>query len=93
MGASGVDRQVILFSGVVAGTLGQWGFSGLQDGNFSFLGLIPGLIASIVTFPFIYENAGLNKVKVNFVKWCVAFQNGFFWPVLLEQVGKGFGAQ
>ena len=46
-----------------------------------------GVIASIVNIPMIYHNAGLDKVEVNFVKWCVAFQNGYFWPVL-EQIGK-----
>jgi len=90
MGRSGVERQLILFTGVVAGSIGQWLFAGIQSGHFALAGLVLGLIASVVTFPAIFYNAGLNKVDVNFVKWCVAFQNGFFWPALLAQVGKGF---
>ena len=90
MGRSGVERQLILFTGVVAGSIGQWLFAGVQSGHFTPAGLVLGLIASVVTFPAIFYNAGLNKVDVNFVKWCVAFQNGFFWPALLAQVGKSF---
>jgi uncharacterized membrane protein YiaA len=82
---------MILFTGVLAGTVGQWVFAAVQSGNgFRLAALVLGLIASVVTFPTIYYNAGLDKVKVSFVKWCVAFQNGFFWPAIIEQVGKGF---
>lgn len=90
MGGSGVDKQLILYTGVFAGTLGQWLFSSIQDEVYVLGNLILGLIASIVAFPAIWSNAGLNTSKVNFVKWCVAFQNGFFWPVLLEQIGRSF---
>lgn len=90
MGRSGVERQLILFTGVVAGSIGQWLFAGVQSGHFTPAGLVLGLIASVVTFPAIFYNAGLNEVDVNFIKWCVAFQNGFFWPALLAQVGKSF---
>ncbi|HMG73533.1 MAG TPA: hypothetical protein VK582_08530 [Pyrinomonadaceae bacterium] len=86
----GVTRDVILFTGVVAGTVGQWAFASVQVGKFGWHGLVLGLIASIVTFPVIYYNAGLNQNKLSFVKWCVAFQNGFFWPAILGQIAKGF---
>ena len=88
LGKSGVQSQVILFTGVLAGTIGRWLFLLLEQGSINLAGLGLGVIASIVTFPMIYHNAGLDKVEVNFVKWCVAFQNGYFWPVLLEQIGK-----
>lgn len=90
MGGGGVDRQLILYTGVLAGTIGQWLFTSIQNEHFTLANLILGLIASVVTFPAIWSNSGLDKTKVNFVKWCVAFQNGYFWPVLIEQVGKGF---
>lgn len=90
-GSKGVDRQVVLFTGVVAGSVGQWVFAGLEDRNFPVSRLALGLIASIVTFPTIFQKAGLNQVKVTLVKWCVAFQSGFFWPALLDQVAKGKG--
>ena len=86
----GVESQLVLFSGVVLGSVGQWAFAGLQNGHFPPVQLFLGLIASLVTFPAIWQNAGLSNVKVNFVKWCVAFQNGFFWPALMAQVGKAF---
>ncbi len=89
-GKSGTKREIILFTGVVAGTLGQWLFTAVGKGQIAWQGAILGLIASIVTFPVIFYNAGLDKEKLTFVKWCVAFQNGFFWPTLLEQVGKNF---
>jgi hypothetical protein len=89
LGGSGVDRQVVLFTGVIAGSVGQWVFTGLQEHNFPATRLALGLIASIVTFPAIFQKAGLNQVKVSLVKWCVAFQSGFFWPALLDQVAKG----
>lgn len=89
------DRQIVLFTGVLAGAAGQWLFAAvssgaLRAGTYSFDGLVLGLIASVVTFPAIYHNAGLDRTKVTFVKWCVAFQNGFFWPTLLDQVARGF---
>jgi hypothetical protein len=87
---AGVERQLILFTGVAAGSVGQWLFAGFQNNSFPLGGLVVGLIASIVTFPAIFYNAGLNQAEMNFVKWCTAFQSGFFWPALLEQVGKGF---
>ena len=90
MGGNGIDRQLVLYTGVLAGTMGQWLFVSIQNEHFVPANLVLGLIASVVTFPSIWSNAGLNKEKVNFVKWCVAFQNGFFWPVLLELVGKSF---
>jgi hypothetical protein len=87
-GAAGVVSELFLFSGVAAGTIGRWLISLLDQESFSWTGLLAGLVAAIVTFPAIYANAGLNRSDKTFVKWCVAFQNGYFWPVLLEQVGK-----
>lgn len=89
-GKKGVESQFSLFTGVVAGSVGQWLFAALSSGKYVWPGLALGLIASIVTFPLIYYNAGLNKEKLTFVKWCVAFQNGFFWPSLLDQVRQGY---
>jgi hypothetical protein len=89
-GSAGVIREIFLFTGVVAGVVGQSIIVALSTGNFPWINLIPGLIASIVIYPAIYYNAGLNKSNMSFVKWCVAFQNGYFWPSLLEQVSHGF---
>jgi len=92
MGKSGVKHEVGLFTGVVAGAVGQWLFAATNSGRFAWQGLVLGLIASIVTFPVIYNSAGLKNSNFTFVKWCVAFQSGFFWPALLDQVGRGFKA-
>lgn len=86
----GVKRELILFSGVLLGTVGHWIFNMLQNNQFAWPGLILGLIAGVVVFPTIYYQAELKRSKVTFVKWCVAFQNGFFWPALFELVGQSF---
>ncbi len=94
LGHKDVKRELILFTGVLAGSVGYWLFDIVQTGKFAWGGLILGIIASFVTFPTIYYNAGLDKApakaSMSFVKWCVAFQNGFFWPSLIHQVSKGF---
>jgi hypothetical protein len=90
LGKTGVRYEIVLYTGVLAGAAGQWLFAAFRSGDFAWAGLVLGVIASIVVFPAIYYNAGLNKGSFTFVKWCVAFQNGFFWPSLLEQVGRGF---
>lgn len=94
--ATGVRRELYLFSGVLAGSVGQWLFAFAQTGKPEWATLVLGVIASFVTFPVIFHNAGLDeaqtKFKMTFVKWCVAFQNGFFWPSLMQQVARGFPA-
>jgi hypothetical protein len=89
-GASGIKRELVLYTGVLAGVIGQWLIAALTNGSFVWVSLLLGFVASLVTYPAIYNNAGLNRSNVTFVKWCVAFQNGYFWPALFEQVGKGF---
>jgi hypothetical protein len=89
-GAAGVIREIFLFTGVLAGVVGQAIITELPTGNLVWTSFIPGLIAAFVTYPAIYYNAGLNKSNMSFVKWCVAFQNGYFWPALLDQLGKSF---
>lgn len=88
----GVAHDVVLFGAVVAGTVGHWLVESLSGGGFTWKPLIIGFVAAFVTFPAAYYYAGLNKGKLSVVKFCVAFQNGFFWPSLLEQVAGGFKA-
>jgi hypothetical protein len=87
-GPTGVKRQLFLYTGVVAGTAAKWLFDLVSGASSGFGPLLLGLIASIAIFLAIYEKAGLNKSRADFVKWCVAFQNGFFWAALLETLGK-----
>ena len=87
----GVKRQLFLYTGVVAGTVAKWLFDFLSGGAFAWQPLVLGLIASVVIYPTIFEKAGLNKSPADFLKWCVAFQNGFFWVALFASIGKTIG--
>ena len=89
LGGGGVKSEGVLFIGVLAGSVGQWLFTALQQHSFPANRLVLGLIASIVTFPAIFQKGGMKEAaEVTLVQWCVAFQNGFFWPALLDQVSK-----
>jgi hypothetical protein len=87
-GSTGVKRQLFLYTGVVSGTAAKWLFDLVSGASSGSAPLLLGFIASIVIFPAIYEEAGLNRSRADFVKWCVAFQNGFFWVALLDTIGK-----
>ena len=89
-GASGVKNEIGLFTGVIAGSLCRWGLHYVQTGQPDYAGLLIGLIAGIVTFPEIYRRAGMKKSEGSLVKWCVAFQGGFFWPALFDTVSQSF---
>jgi hypothetical protein len=86
----GVQRELALYTGVLAGVIAQWLSVALTSGDFSKVGLFTGVVASIVTFPAIWQNPGLKAQGMSFVKWCIAFQNGFFWPALFGQIAAGF---
>jgi hypothetical protein len=77
-GRAAVISEFFLFSGVVAGTVGRWLISVLEQEALNWKGLIVGLIAAVITFPAIYDKVGMKRSDQTFVKWCVAF----------EQVGK-----
>jgi hypothetical protein len=89
----GVESDAVLLTGVFVGTLGRWVANWVQTGEPAWGQLVAGMIASLVAFPTIYYTAGLDKSKPTLVKWCVAFQNGYFWPALMEQVGHSFAAR
>ncbi|MBV8356597.1 MAG: hypothetical protein JO189_01470 [Deltaproteobacteria bacterium] len=85
-GGAGIKRELVLYSGVVIGTVGHWLFQWSTSSRGGIGTLAAGIVASVVIFPTIYYAAGLDKIPANFVKWCVAFQNGFFWQTIIEQV-------
>ena len=95
LGGSGVGRirQPLFFSGVLLGALGQAVFDYYREGKTLGVGeLVIAIIASLVTFPWVYYRAGLNRVaQMSFAKWCVSFQYGFFWPVILKVIEKALG--
>jgi len=90
-GGKGVFYEVILLLGVIAGCIAQWVLDSLNTGSFPWVRLLAGVIASIVIFPTVWQRAGLkNTDNLSLSKWCVAFQNGYFWPVLMTQVSRTF---
>jgi hypothetical protein len=89
-GKAGVISDAILFTGVLAGVIGQVAIAALTSGHLEWVTLITGLITSFAIYPAIYHNAGLNQSNKTFVRWCVAFQNGYFWPTLFAQVAQGY---
>lgn len=83
-GGTGTNRQVKLYIGVLLGALSKVIYDLLASGEgVSFSSFLIAAIASVVVFPHIYKEAGLNKGPLTFSKWCLAFQNGFFWGVTM----------
>jgi len=35
---------------------------------------------------------GMNRGSLTLAKWCVAFQNGFFWQALMETISSSHRA-
>lgn len=92
LGAEGIERvkQPLYFLGVVAGASSLVVYDQIRQGApLQWGSFITALIMSVLTFPYIYENAGLESAKMSFAKWCLAFQYGFFWPVLFERIREG----
>lgn len=86
MGGSGTVkfRQVKLYVGVLFGALSKVVYDYLVgDGSIDYGAFLIAAIASIVVFPHIYYQSGLNKGHLTFAKWCLAFQSGFFWGVTM----------
>jgi hypothetical protein len=83
-------RQPILFLGVLLGALAKVVYDHFMSGAaFDWKQLVPAAIASVVSFPALYSAAGLKRRgDLTFAKWCVAFQHGFFWQSVIEQIGK-----
>ena len=80
-------RQIVLYLGVLAGALSNVIYNLLGSGpNFSYVPFVLALIASVVTFPGIYKQAGLNRGRITWAKWATAFQNGFFWSIAMGQL-------
>lgn len=91
-GTSGArtKREMILYLGVLAGALAHEVFLCARDGvALNWGALVSAAIASIVVFPTIYREGGLSHGEMRFTKWCIAFQNGFFWGVLLPEIARG----
>ncbi len=86
-------RQPVLFLGVLLGALAKVIFDWLttQTSALAWQPFVVAAIAGIVAFPYIYEKAGLDRGRLTFAKWTVAFQNGFFWSVAMDAISKLHG--
>jgi hypothetical protein len=85
--------QPIFFIGVLAGALAKVIYDHFMSGvAFHWGHLVAAAIGSIVSFPAIYNAAGLKRRgDMSLAKWCVAFQHGFFWQVVMQEIGKKTG--
>jgi hypothetical protein len=80
----------VLFLGVLLGAASKIVYDVVESGGlFEWKAFVVAAIASVVIFPYVYSNAGLNRGKATFAKWCLAFQNGFFWSVTMAALSKG----
>jgi hypothetical protein len=85
--------QPIFFIGVLLGSLAKVTYDHFMAGApFHWGQLVGAAIGSIVSFPAIYNAAGLKRRgDMSFAKWCVAFQHGFFWQVVMQEIGRKMG--
>jgi hypothetical protein len=85
-------RQPILLLGVVAGALGslvlEWSTS---KNPIAISSAVAAVVGGIASFPSIYYGAGLNRGPLSLAKWCLAFQNGFFWEAVLHTASQAIG--
>jgi hypothetical protein len=94
MGGAGSTnrRQLYLFLGVVLGAISKTIYDSLTHASqLSLAACVIAMIASFVIFPQLYYTGGLDKRKLSFAHWTLAFQSGFFWSVALSQLTKQLG--
>jgi hypothetical protein len=84
------SNQPIFFIGVLLGALAKVAYDHFNGkAPFAWGSLAIAAIGSLVTFPMIYKRAGLSKMgRLTFAKWCVAFQYGFFWQFVFQEIEK-----
>jgi hypothetical protein len=88
-GGSGTGNrpQVYLFLGVLLGAVSKLFYDMVTVGSTVSWGAAGvAVIASFVMFPQLYYTGGLDRKKLSFAHWTLAFQNGFFWSVALDQI-------
>ena len=87
-------RQLRLYIGVLCGAMAKEAYDALQSSApISWTRIAMAFIASIVVFPALYSTAGLNRGPLTFSKWCIAFQNGFFWGVTIDGIGNSMATK
>ena len=86
-------KELKLYAGVAMGTMARPIYDALINSTpigWPIVGA--GLIASVIVFPAVYANGGMNRGSLTLAKWCVAFQNGFFWQALMETISSSHRA-
>jgi hypothetical protein len=89
LGDTANRRQVYLFLGVILGAISKTiydAFSHADDVSLKTCAIA--VIASFVIFAQLYYTGGLDRRKLYFAHWTLAFQSGFFWSVALAQLTK-----
>lgn len=86
---TGTRSQVYLFAGVVLGAAAKAIYDALVgDVGFQWPSIVIAIIVSFVIFPQLYYTGGLDRKRLSFAHWTLAFQNGFFWSVAFDQIAK-----
>lgn len=84
---------IVLYLGVCLGVLASFLMNPLNGQEldlraFDFSRLISAFITSMLIYPTIYKLAKFDVEAPNIIQFFTAFQNGFFWEVMLNVVIK-----
>ena len=90
-GGTRTARELSLYIGVLLGALSKVIYdASVGDAPVEARGFVLAAIGSIVSFPALFRKAHLNKGPLNPMKYFVAFQNGFFWSLVLDGIARQF---
>jgi hypothetical protein len=93
MGKGGlvITKEVKLYLGVAGGVAARPIYDALINStSVAWPLVLAGIIASVLIFPGVYDKGELNRGPLTWAKWCIAFQNGFFWQSLVETIAKSY---
>jgi hypothetical protein len=90
-----LSKQIIMYFGVFTGVL----FSKMVQiyelgGNIDFFNLITignifvSFLIALVILPYIYQKLSLNQDAPFLIQFGIFFQNGLFWNVIINSIGK-----
>jgi hypothetical protein len=91
LGGAGTEneRQIRLFLGVIIGASSKAVYDAITNAtSLEWKSFVIALIVSFVLFPQLYYSGGLNKKKISFAHWALAFQHGFFWSIALGKLSS-----
>ena len=89
--------QFVLFFGVLAGAFSKIAYDyfstplaqvASHDSSQYAGSIVIACIVSIVIFPQLYYTGGLDRRRLSFSHWSLAFQNGFFWNVAFAEISS-----